>query len=566
MAGVNFWGEVAGLRRRLEARLTPMLSTDRAARTISFDALKQPLSPLFRDYFASRGKALDFYPLGFSREDMARAAATTAAFAHPRAEVAEALAQEQPEGSEARTNAEALKDPRTLAVVTGQQSVLFGGPLYVLYKALAAMELARLMSEQLKTKVVPVFWVASDDHDFAEIRATTMMDGNTELQTLRYEPTEEPNLQPASTIILDHTIDALARSVRDLLPASPWRDEVCEALVAAYRPGLSISGAFSKLLQHFLPGLVIMDPAVPKLKALMLPVIDREISELSPTSRLAAGIGEKLLAAGYHQQVPVRATGFLNLFLVASGKRRALGVSEKGIEVRGGNQLMTKEELLAHIAASPEDASPGVMLRPLAQDYLLPTIAYVGGPAEVAYHAQIGPSYAHFGIPRPVIFPRPSFSLVDAATARAMEAEGLSFEELQTDTETLLARAAREANPEVERAFAASRTEIENSFGRVEETLGKLDSTLRGAAQSALGRALHQVEGLQEKALRSMKRQDATRAERMRRTRDFIFPGGSLQERGVSWISLLAKYGPPIIDDIRRNMDPWAKGHQVLPI
>ena len=566
MAGVNFWGEVAGLRRRLEARLTPMLSTDRAARTISFDALKQPLSPLFRDYFASRGKALDFYPLGFSREDMARAAATTAAFAHPRAEVAEALAQEQPEGSEARTNAEALKDPRTLAVVTGQQSVLFGGPLYVLYKALAAMELARLMSEQLKTKVVPVFWVASDDHDFAEIRATTMMDGNTELQTLRYEPTEEPNLQPASTIILDHTIDALARSVRDLLPASPWRDEVCEALVAAYRPRLSISGAFSELLQHFLPGLVIMDPAVPKLKALMLPVIDREISELSPTSRLAAGIGEKLLAAGYHQQVPVRATGFLNLFLVASGKRRALGVSEKGIEVRGGNQLMTKEELLAHIAASPEDASPGVMLRPLAQDYLLPTIAYVGGPAEVAYHAQIGPSYAHFGIPRPVIFPRPSFSLVDAATARAMEAEGLSFEELQTDTETLLARAAREANPEVERAFAASRTEIENSFGRVEETLGKLDSTLRGAAQSALGRALHQVEGLQEKALRSMKRQDATRAERMRRTRDFIFPGGSLQERGVSWISLLAKYGPPIIDDIRRNMDPWAKGHQVLPI
>ena len=150
-----------------------MLATDRAARTISFDALKQPLSPLFRDYFASRGKASEFYPLGFSREDMTKAAAATAAFAHPRAEVAEALAREQPEGSEARANAEALKDPKTLAVVTGQQSVLFGGPLYVLYKALAAMELARHMSESLKTTVVPVFWVASDDHDFAEIRATT---------------------------------------------------------------------------------------------------------------------------------------------------------------------------------------------------------------------------------------------------------------------------------------------------------------------------------------------------------------------------------------------------------
>ena len=543
-----------------------MLATDRAARTISFDTLKQPLSPLFRDYFASRGKASDFYPLGFSREDMTKAATATAAFAHPRTEVAEALAREQPEGSEARANAEALKDPKTLAVVTGQQSALFGGPLYVLYKALAAMELARTMSESLKTKVVPVFWVASDDHDFAEIRATTMMDGNTELKALRYEPEEEPNLQPASTIILDPTIDGLAKSVRDLLPASPWRDEVCEALVAAYRPGISISSAFSKLLQHFLPGLIIMDPAVPRLKALMRPVIDREISELSPTSRLAAGIGEKLLAAGYHQQVPVRATGFLNLFLVSDGKRRALGVSERGIEVRGGNQLMTTAELLARVAASPEDASPGVMLRPLAQDYLLPTIAYIGGPAEVAYHAQIGPSYAHFGIPRPVIFPRPSFSLVDSATARAMEAEGLSFEELQTDTETLLARAARDANPEVGRVFAEARTAIEGAFETVEGTLGKLDSTLRGATQSALGRALHQLEGLQEKALRTMKRQDVTRVERMRRTRDFIFPGGSLQERGVSWISLLARYGPPIIDDIRRSMDPWAKGHQVLPI
>lgn len=543
-----------------------MLATDRAARTISFDALKQPLSPLFRDYFASRGKASEFYPLGFSREDMTKAAATTAAFAHPRAEVAAALAREQPEGSDARRNAEALADPKTLAVVTGQQAVLFGGPLYVLYKALAAMELARHMSESLKTTVVPVFWVASDDHDFAEIRATTHMDGNSELKTLRYEPALEPNLQPASTIILDQTIDPLAKSVRDLLPASPWRDEVCDAMVAAYQPGDSMSGAFSKLLQHFLPGLVIMDPAVKALKALMRPVIDREIAELSPTSRLAAGIGEKLLAAGYHQQVPVRASGFLNLFLVTGGKRRALGVSERGIEVRGGNQVMSKEELLARIAASPEDASPGVMLRPLAQDYLLPTIAYIGGPAEVAYHAQIGPSYAHFGVPRPVIFPRPSFSLVDAATARAMEAEGLSFEELQTDTETLLARAAREANPEVERSFAESRAAIEAAFGSVEATLARLDPTLRGAAQSALGRALHQMEGLQEKALRTMKRQDATRAERMRRTRDFIFPGGALQERGVSWISLLAKYGPPIIDDIRRHMDPWAKGHQVLPI
>ncbi len=543
-----------------------MLATDRASRIVSFDALKQPLSPLFRDYLASRGQVSSFYALGFAREDLARAASATASFTHPRSEVAEALAAEQPAGSEARANAESLKDPRTLAVVTGQQAVLFGGPLYVLYKALAAVEVARVMSEALKKKVVPVFWVASDDHDFAEIRASTLLDSNSELKSIRYEPHVEPNLQPAALIRLDDTIDGLVKSVRDLLPGSPWKDEVCDALADSYRSGETISGAFARLLRHFLPGLVIMDPGVPRLKALMRPVIEREITEVSPTSRLAAEIGEKLLAAGYHQQVPVRASGFLNLFLVADGKRRALGVNDRGIELRGANQTMTSAELIARIERSPADASPGVMLRPLVQDYLLPTIAYIGGPAEVAYHAQIGPSYAHFGIPRPVIFPRPSFSLVDAASARAMEAESLTFEDLQTDTETLLGRAAREANPEVEKAFAEARAAIEDAFRRVEESVASLDSTLRGAAQSSLGRALHQMEGLHEKALRSMKRRDATRADRMRRTRDFMFPGGSLQERGVSWISLLARYGPPIIEEIRQRMDPWAKGHQVLPI
>ncbi len=543
-----------------------MIATDRASRTISFDALKQALSPLFRDYLSVRGKASEFYALGYSKDDIAKAAAATAAYAHPRAQVAAALALEQAAGSEARANAESLADPNTLAVVTGQQSVLFGGPLYVLYKALAAVEIARTMSETLQKKVVPVFWVASDDHDFAEIRATTILDAGSELKSIRYEPREEPNLQPASTIRLDDTIGPLAKSLREMLPASPWKDEVCDVLEATYRPGETISGAFAKLLRHFLPGLVIFDPGVPALKAQMRPIIEREIAETSPTSRLAAEIGEKLLAAGYHQQVPVRASGFLNFFMVTRGKRRALGVSEKGIEIRGDGEILSPAELQARIAAHPDAASPGVMLRPLVQDYLLPTIAYVGGPAEVAYHAQIGPSYAHFGVPRPVIFPRPSFSLVDSACTRAMEAEGLTFEDLQTDTETLLARAAREANPEVEKAFAEARTSVESGFKSVEDALAKLDPTLRGAAQSALGRALHQIEGLQEKGLRAMKRQDATRAERLHRTRDFLFPGGALQERGVSWISLLARYGPPVIDEIRGRMDPWAKGHQVLPI
>jgi uncharacterized protein YllA (UPF0747 family) len=195
---------------------------------------------------------------------------------------------------------------------------------------------------------------------------------------------------------------------------------------------------------------------------------------------------------------------------------------------------------------------------------MLPTAAYVGGPAEIAYHAQIGPSYPHFGIPRPALVPRPSLTLVEPSQARALEAEGLTLSDLQGDPEVVLGRWAREAYPEVEGAFARAREALEREMAAVAGVLGDLDPTLRGAADSALGRALHPIETLHEKSTRALKKRDQSRAERLRRTRDALLPGGSLQERGLGLVSLLARHGDAVVDEIRDRMDPWAQGHQVL--
>ena len=148
---------------------------------------------------------------------------------------------------------------------------------------------------------------------------------------------------------------------------------------------------------------------------------------------------------------------------------------------------MSASEAVRELEANPADWSPGALLRPVVQDALLPTAAYVGGPAEIAYHAQIGACYSHFGVPRPVILPRPSATLVEPAQARALEAEGLQLAELQADPEALVARWAREAYPEVEAAFARARTSVERELRAVEEVLGALDPTLRGAADAAWG-------------------------------------------------------------------------------
>jgi uncharacterized protein YllA (UPF0747 family) len=256
--------------------------------------------------------------------------------------------------------------------------------------------------------------------------------------------------------------------------------------------------------------------------------------------------------------------GFLNLFALVEGQRRALAFSNGTIEVRGTRERWTVEEALRRLEDEPAAWSPGALLRPLTQDAVLPTAAYVGGPAEVAYHAQIAPSYAHFGIPRPALLPRPSLTLVEPSQARALDAEKLGLRDLVGDPEAVVARWAREAYPDVEGAFARAREAIEREMGAIEESLGAHDPTLPAAAASARGRALHQVEGLHEKALRALKKRDQGRAERLRRTRDALLPGGALQERGLGLVGALGRHGAPLLADLLARLDPFAPGHQVV--
>jgi bacillithiol biosynthesis cysteine-adding enzyme BshC len=532
---------------------------------VDYGAFQHPPSPLFRDYLTGSGTASHFYEGGrWDAEGLLASADRALGMPRGRDAVSQVLvAQQEARGaSEAARRARELEQAGAVAVVTGQQAVLFGGPLYVLYKALAAVRLAAILEARRGRPVVPVFWVASDDHDFAEVRSTAVLDEAGQIRTLRYAPAREPAGLPAARVALDETIVPLIDELARALPAGANRDAIVARVAACYRPGVSLSDAFARLLSSLIPGLVVLDPSDPALKALMVPVFTRELRERSPTSRLAEEVGRELLAAGYHNQVPVR-PGFLNLFLMDT-ERRALAFEDGTIEVRGADRHVPFEDALRHVAARPEDWSPGVLLRPLAQDHMLPTAAYVGGPAEIAYHAQIGPSYPHFGIPRPVLVPRPSLTVVEPSQARALEAEGLSLSDLQGDPEVVLGRWAREAYPEVEGVFARAREALEREMAAVAGVLGDLDPTLRGAADSALGRALHPIETLHEKSTRALKKRDQSRAERLRRTRDALLPGGSLQERGLGLVSLLARHGDAVVDEIRDRMDPWAQGHQVL--
>lgn len=539
---------------------------ERPPMVVDYGAFQQPVSPLFRDYLAGRAGVRTFFGgAGWDLTALLASAARAAAFPRPRDELAGALTRQQEARGAGRAarRASELARPTATAVVTGQQAGLFGGSLYVLFKALAAIKTARLLESRRGQPVVPVFWVASDDHDFAEVRSATVLDESGQIRTLRYSPTVEPVGEPAARVVLDATMSALVQELRQCLPAGLHRDGVLDLLGECYRPGATLAGAFARFLSSLFPDLVVLDPADPALKALMVPVLSREIREGSPTSRLALETGAALLAAGYHQQVPVR-NRFFNLFVLMDGERRALAAANGAIEVRGLGRRIPLEDAARLLETAPADWSPGVLLRPLAQDQILPTAAYVAGPAEIAYHAQIGRSYEHFGLPRPVLLPRPSVTLVEPAQARALEAEGLRLTDLEGDPEGLLGRWTREAYPEVEAAFARTREAIEREMGAVEETLGALDPTLRAATEAARGRVLHQVLTLHEKATRALKKKDQSRAERLRRTRDALFPGGSFQERGLGLVGAIARHGRALVEVVEERMDLFAHGHQVI--
>jgi bacillithiol biosynthesis cysteine-adding enzyme BshC len=536
------------------------------AAVVPFEAFHQPLSPLYLDALAGQATVVPFLgEVGLDLDVLAAAAGRAVALPRSRGAVSEALARQQRDrgADRAAERARSLAGPEAVAVVTGQQAGLFGGPLFVLHKALATLGIARRLEERSGRPVVPIFWVASEDHDFAEVRTVCILDRQGEIRQVRYAPRKEPMGQPAFQIVLDDTITRLLADLDEALPASPSHEDVVGMVAECYRPGETLSGAFARLLSRVLPDLVVLDPSDPALKAVTAPVLAREVAESSPSSRLAIETGRTLLEAGYHQQIPVR-EGFLNLFVLAEGERRPVGLDGDDLEIRGIGVHLAKPDAIRSIETELERWSPNALLRPVTQDTMLPTAVYVGGPAEIAYHAQIGSAYTHFGVPRPALVPRPSITLVEPAQARALEAEGLTLPDLAEDPEAIVARWAREAYPEVEAAFSRTRQSIDSEMGEVEETLAALDPTLRAAAAGARGRALRQVVGLHEKAMRALKKRDQGRASRLRRTRDALFPGGAFQERGLGFLGAYARHGPTLVDELLDRVDPFARGHQVV--
>jgi bacillithiol biosynthesis cysteine-adding enzyme BshC len=474
-------------------------------------------------------------------------------------------AQQAGRGAPEATSAAAgrLRDSRAVAVVTGQQAGLFGGPLYTVLKALTAIRLADEVGQKHGVPAIPVFWVDAEDHDWAEVNHCGVLDAEGLCHSIVIDDEPPPSGQPVARVRLGASIDRAIDALAAALPATEFTADLLGSLRAAYQPGRGMADAFARWLETLLGprGLVVYDASDPAAKPLASGVFAREIETAPETSRRAAEAGHALESQGYHAQVSPQLDAAA-LFWIRDG-RVPIRVADGGLAI--GDTVETRAALAERARRQPQEFGPNVLLRPVVQDAIFPTVCYVGGPSEAAYLAQLRGVYESFGIPMPLVYPRASATVVDSNAGRFIGRGDLPFEALQARDEAALNALLGAALPrEVDGAMGEVQQALEQRMEVLARAVTAVDPTLEGAARSTLGRMQDDVRKLQGKILQAAKRKDETLRRQFMNAQSQAFPGGVPQERVVGLVSFLNKYGPAVVDRLAEGISLEPGVHTVL--
>ena len=502
------------------------------------------------------------------RSAWADAIARTQAHDRRRGDIAGVIAQQQERRGappRAREAGKLLADRQTVAVVTGQQAGLFGGPLFTLYKALTAIKLAEQVARDHKVPAVAVFWIDAEDHDWEEVRSCTVFDDSLTPRSvaLPARPGVEP--APVATIALDQAILEALDDVEQLLPPTEFRGSIIDGLRRAYAPGIGMADAFGRWMEEVLGnrGLIVYDSSDPASKPIVGEVFARELSNPGHTVKLAALAGSDLTARGYHAQVHAQDDSLALFYL--EGGRRAIRQQDGRFVV--GDQQYAAPALVQQATSRPAGFSPNVLLRPIVQDTIFPTICYVAGPNELAYLGQLRGVYEHFGVPMPLFYPRASATILDSAALRFLTKYKLPLEALQAQDEAALNELLKtQIPPVVEESFVEAEKTIGAQMARVVAAMPALDPTLEGAARSTLERMQRDLQTLHGKMIQAAKRRDETLRRQFIHARALAFPGGHAQERTIGFLSLLNQYGPALVDRLDEELPLDLGRHWIVTI
>ncbi len=520
---------------RLEVRVSPLAAPD-----------------LVRDYLAGSGTAAQYFashphdPAAYRRKTQEVADRLPRERRHAVAQAIRATSA----GAAARL--ERILDGDGVFVTTGQQAVLFGGPLYTVHKALAAVCLARTLESVLERPVAPLFWVAADDHDWAEVNHTFVLTPQNELRRIELEDDQGAPADPMSVRALGPTVELALREMKALLPDTEFAGPLRDLLDRAYQPGRSMASAFEDLLASLFAdfGLLIVNPADPAVKAHAAPILAKELEQAASHTEMLLRQAQSLVSSGYHAQVTISPDAANVLMHDDHGRDRL--VREDGAWIlRRSRRTLTHEELLARLEADPVAFSPNVLLRPVVESALLPTIAYVGGPAEVSYFAQIGCLFAAHGVEPPVVFPRFTVTLVESKVRKVLDKFGMQVDAFGRPFHEVAAQLARDEMPaEVRSSLETLRIALRSGYDRLSASAGQIDPTLVGWLEGLRNNALGQTDSAEKKITWHLKKKSEVEIEQLRKAAINLFPEGSPQERVLNPFPYLARYGPELLQQV----------------
>ena len=509
------------------------------------------VSPLALDVFYHPDRVARFYrhPL----RDAASYLAAAAEIRFPderRAALIAALRARNPESP----SLERLAQPGAVAVVTGQQVGLFGGPAYTVYKALHAVKLAEWLTANGQP-AVPVFWLATEDHDFAEVSHVWVF--NAENRPAKVEVAREAGAQPVGGVALPAPP---LSELRDGMAGLPFADEAANLVEESYRPGATMGEGFGALLRRLLGGFDILqvDPMLPQFRELAAPALRAAVESAAELSARVIERGRELAAAGYHAQVHMEEHTSL-VFLLEGGKRLAL--RRHGNEYLLNGRRIGSQELMdkAH------SLSPNALLRPVVQDSMLPTVAYIGGPAEIAYLAQSEVLYSAMLGRMPVAVPRSGFTILDARSEKLFKRYDLSLPDFFHGEAALRERlSAKLVPPALTEALRSTEAAVDGALDRLRQEMAGFDGTLTGALDRSARKIRYQIGKIGRKAGREALARDARAGSDARSLHGLVCPEGHLQERLYSILPLLARHGLDLTAQLHEAIELDCPDHRIL--
>ncbi|HLE32158.1 MAG TPA: bacillithiol biosynthesis cysteine-adding enzyme BshC [Bacteroidota bacterium] len=449
-------------------------------------------------------------------------------------------------GVKALANIDLLRNDNTVAVVTGQQVGLFTGPLYTIYKTITALKLVDSLREQYTAyNFVPVFWLEGEDHDYDEVSSVALINKSNDLVRLGYQPQNKSkgeNFGAVGQLELDDSIGELFQRVEAEIVDTEFKPKVTELFRIAYQKGMNFNRSFVHLMNDLLEdsGLVFLDPHDPELKALLVPVFRKELETTPALCQLVIDQSAEV-EKSYHAQVKPKP---VNLFFFHEGGRYLLEPKPDGFGLKGTRRNFTRQQIFDQLDKDPSVFSPNVVLRPICQDWLLPTAAYIAGPGEISYFAQLAPLYPEFSIPEPIIYPRASATIIEEKVEKVLSRFNIPMPEFLRDIELLKQRIAEQVSEvKLEELFGGTTAAFDEAIKSLRHGLQKIDPTLLGALDTAKSKIDFQLDVLRQKTTAAQKRQHEVALRQVEKAALHLFPFSNFQERELNVLHFLNKYG-----------------------